>query len=187
MAIVQRDNGEILTDFGAICEALQPLNISLAQWPVGEAIAPLLAAETLDADQKEQVLLGLDTYFNRLKTDLGYSSRDLIVLHPAVPNLAELLDKFAKIHSHADDEVRYIVDGQGVFGFVLPDGRQLHLTVEAEEYINIPAETEHWFYLTPANRVKAVRYFCTMEGWVPEYTGRSITPIAPITPIAAHV
>jgi 1,2-dihydroxy-3-keto-5-methylthiopentene dioxygenase len=180
MAIVQRNTGEILTDFDAICEALQPLNIRLAQWPTGDPIAPLLAQETLDADQKEQVLVGLDHYFNDLKTDLGYTSRDLIVLHPAVPNLADLLAKFAKIHTHADDEVRYIVDGQGVFGFVLPDGSQLHLTVEAEDYINIPAGTEHWFYLTAANRVKAVRYFCTMEGWVPDYTGRSIQPIAAI-------
>lgn len=183
MAIVQRDNGELLTDFDAICDTLSPLNIRLAQWPVDEAIAPLLAQETLDPDQKEQVLLGLDLYFNRLKTDLGYSSRDLIVLHPAVPNLDELLAKFAKIHTHADDEVRYIIDGQGIFGFVLPDGSQLHLTVEAEEYINIPAGTEHWFYLSEANRVKAVRYFCTLEGWVPDYTGRSIHPI---TPVAAH-
>lgn len=178
MAIVQRDTGETVTDFGAICNALAPLNIRLAQWPVGEAIGPLLTQETLDADQKEQILQGLDHYFATLQTDLGYTSRDLIVLHPAVPNLNELLAKFEQIHTHADDEVRYIIDGSGVFGFVLPDGSQLHLTVEAEEYINIPAGTEHWFYLTAQKRVKAVRYFCTMEGWVPDYTGRSIHPIA---------
>jgi 1,2-dihydroxy-3-keto-5-methylthiopentene dioxygenase len=179
MAIVQYETGEILKDFDAICAVLAPLNIRLAQWPVAAAIAPLLAQPGLDPDQKDQVLLGLDHYFDSLKS-AGYSSRDLIVLHPEIPNLADLLAKFTQIHTHADDEVRYIIDGEGVFGFVLADDRQIHLTVEAEEYINIPAGTEHWFYLTAANRIKAVRYFCSMEGWVPDYTGRSIQPIAAI-------
>ena len=55
-----------------------------------------------------------------------------------------------------------------------PDGTQVELTVQPQEYINVPAGTEHWFYLTPKRRVKAVRYFTNTEGWVPEYTG---TPI----------
>jgi 1,2-dihydroxy-3-keto-5-methylthiopentene dioxygenase len=46
--------------------------------------------------------------------------------------------------------------------------------VQPEEYINVPENTEHWFYLTPSRRIKAVRYFTTMEGWVPEYTGKEI-------------
>ncbi|MBE9016571.1 acireductone dioxygenase, partial [Chroococcidiopsidales cyanobacterium LEGE 13417] len=43
-----------------------------------------------------------------------------------------------------------------------------------EEYINVPAGTEHWFYLTTARRVKAVRYFIDTTGWVPQYTGKEI-------------
>jgi 1,2-dihydroxy-3-keto-5-methylthiopentene dioxygenase len=70
--------------------------------------------------------------------------------------------------------VRYIVAGEGTFGFVRPDGNQLELTVQAEEYINVPENTEHWFYLTPSKRIKAVRYFTTTEGWVPEYTSTEI-------------
>jgi 1,2-dihydroxy-3-keto-5-methylthiopentene dioxygenase len=53
---------------------------------------------------------------------------------------------------------------------VRPDGTQVELTVQAEDYINLPAHTEHWFDLTPSQRIKAVRYFTTTEGWVPEYT-----------------
>jgi len=44
------------------------------------------------------------------------------------------------------------------------------LTVQAEDYINLPANIEHWFELTRSQRIKAVRYFTTTEGWVPEYT-----------------
>jgi 1,2-dihydroxy-3-keto-5-methylthiopentene dioxygenase len=85
-----------------------------------------------------------------------------------------MLAKFDKVHTHSDDEVRYIIDGEGIFGFVLPDGRQVELTVETGDYINVPADTEHWFHLTEKRRIKAVRYFTSAEGWVANYTG---TPV----------
>jgi 1,2-dihydroxy-3-keto-5-methylthiopentene dioxygenase len=173
MASLRLENGTTITDLGAIGQELAPLNIQLSQWPVGDdaGLHQLLQTVALDDAAKEQVLVGVDRYFEPLKASDGYTCRDLVVLHPDVPNLDVMLAKFDKIHTHADDEVRYIVDGEGVFGFVRPDGSQVELTVQAEEYINVPAGTEHWFYLTASKRIKAVRYFIGMEGWVPEYTG----------------
>jgi 1,2-dihydroxy-3-keto-5-methylthiopentene dioxygenase len=176
MAILRLEDGTVLTDWAAIAAELAPLQIQLNHWSTGDdpQVQSLLTQTSLSDAEKEQVLTGLDHYFQRLQADLGYTSRDLIVLHAEVPNLEVMLAKFDKIHTHADDEVRYIVDGEGIFGFVRPDGAQVELTVQAAEYINVPAGTEHWFYLTPSRRIKAVRYFCGTEGWVPEYTGRSI-------------
>ncbi len=174
MAILALENGVKLTDLDAIAAELSPLKIQLSAWSTGSEVQSLLAKQVLTDEEKEQVLVGLDHYFEQLKTDLGYTSRDLIVLHADVPNLEVMLAKFDKVHTHADDEVRYIVDGEGVFGFVRPDGSQVELTVQAEEYINVPAGTEHWFYLTASRRVKAVRYFAGTEGWTPEYTGTEI-------------
>ncbi len=134
----------------------------------------MLAKDALSDTEKEQVLQGLDRYFQQLKETAGYQSRDLIVLHPDIPNLDALLAKFDKCHTHADDEVRYIVAGEGVFGFVRPDGSQVEVTVKPEEFINVPANTEHWFYLTPTRKIKAVRYFTSTEGWTPQYTGTEI-------------
>ncbi len=173
MASLRLENGTTITELTAIAPELAPLRIQLSHWPVGDdaTLQGLLAEVALDDDRKEQVLVGVDRYFEQLKISDGYICRDLVVLHPDVPNLDVILAKFDKIHSHADDEVRYIVEGEGVFGFVRPDGSQVELTVQAEEYINVPANTEHWFYLTAAKRIKAVRYFIGMEGWVPEYTG----------------
>jgi 1,2-dihydroxy-3-keto-5-methylthiopentene dioxygenase len=88
--------------------------------------------------------------------------------------LEGMLEKFSRPHIHTDDEVRYIVDGEGVFGFVCPDGTQMELTIQPEEYINVPAGTEHWFYLTSQRRIKAVRYFVDTSGWTPEYTNTKI-------------
>lgn len=171
MAILQMEDGSKLTDLQSIIEQLAPLGITLNNWSIGDnpELQHLLSQDSLDDTQKETVLTHLDHYFNSLSS-AGYTSRDLIVLHPEVPNLDTMLSKFDKIHTHADDEVRFIVAGEGIFGFVRKDGSQVELTVQPQEYINVPAGTQHWFILTPAKRVKAVRYFCGTAGWVPEYT-----------------
>src|SRR5579883_3049318 len=158
MAILKLEDGMLLTDLKEIAHELAPLNIQINHWSVGDdpQLQRLLAQDSLNEDEKEQVLKALDNYFEELKQTVGYHSRDLIVLHPGVPNLDGLMAKFDQIHTHADDEVRYIIDGEGVFGFERPDG------------------TEHWFYLTKLQRIKAVRYFIGTEGWVPQYTNKEI-------------
>lgn len=176
MAILQLEDGTTYTELDDLERELAPLNVQLNRWPVGDnlEIQALLAKDALSDEEKEQVLQSLDQYFEQLKMSAGYQSRDLVVLHPEVPNLDTLLSKFDRCHYHADDEVRYIVAGEGIFGFVRPDGSQVEVTVQPEEYINVPANTEHWFYLTPSRRIKAVRYFTTTEGWVPQYTDSEI-------------
>lgn len=176
MARLTLEGGRVLTEPGAIGAELAPLSIRLDGWPIGEnpELLALLARPQLADVEKQQVLAGLDGYFRQLERDAGYRSRDLIVLHPELPGLQGMLEKFDRCHTHDADEVRYIVDGEGVFGFVRPDGSQVELLVNAGEYINVPAGTEHWFYLTPLRRIKAVRYFTTTEGWVPRYTGTAI-------------
>jgi 1,2-dihydroxy-3-keto-5-methylthiopentene dioxygenase len=176
MAILQMEDGSTYTDLQEIVRELAPLGISLNYWVISEnqELQQLLAQDSLTDVEKETVLQGLDNYFEQLKQTAGYTSHDLIALHPEIPNLDVMLAKFDKIHTHADDEVRYVVAGEGIFGFVRPDGSQVELTVQPQEYINVPAGTEHWFYLTPAKRIKAVRYFIGTDGWVPEYTGTDI-------------
>jgi 1,2-dihydroxy-3-keto-5-methylthiopentene dioxygenase len=156
MAILRLENGRTYTQLSDITRELAPLNIQLNSWPVGDnpEIRELLALDAIDDNQKEQVLQALDGYFQQLKESAG--------------------SKFDKCHIHADDEVRYIVAGEGIFGFVRPDGSQVEVTVQPEEFINVPANTEHWFYLTAARKVKAVRYFTTTVGWTPEYTDTQI-------------
>ncbi|TVP71039.1 MAG: cupin domain-containing protein [Leptolyngbya sp. LCM1.Bin17] len=185
MARLRLENGQVITDLAAIATHLDPLNIQLHRWPVGDDadLQALLTQASLTDSQKETVLVALDHYFQQLQVEQGYQNRDLIVLNPQVPNLEAMLAKFDKVHTHADDEIRYIIDGEGVFGFVLPDDSQVELTVEAEEYINVPAGTEHWFVLTNTRRIKAVRYFAGTDGWVPEYTDRPIR-IQPVAAIA---
>jgi len=176
MAVLTLESGNILHDTAEINAKLAALKITLALWPVGEEqkLQALLIKPTLDNDEKEDALQFFDHYFNKLRNELGYQARDMITLSPETPNVASALSKFSKCHTHDDDEVRYIVDGEGVFGFVLPNGEQAELLVTAGDYINVPADTQHWFYLTPAMRIKAVRYFTSMAGWQPVYTETEI-------------
>lgn len=175
MAVLRLENGTIYTRLEDIGEKLAALNVSLNYWPIeNPETRELLTKAALSDEEKETVLSSLDRYFRELQEKYNYQTRDLIVLHPDIPNLDTLLAKFERCHTHADDEVRYIIDGEGVFGFVFPDGSQGELTVQPEEYINVPANSEHWFHLTDTRRVKAVRYFTSTEGWVPEYTDTEI-------------
>jgi 1,2-dihydroxy-3-keto-5-methylthiopentene dioxygenase len=166
------DGGERGTDAQALATYLAPLGVSLRSYPVAAAAAPWLAPAQLDAAGQEHLLEALDGVFRELQQEKGYQERDLVVLYPEHPQLAALDERFSRIHIHEDEEVRYIVDGEGVFGFVLADGRQLEVTVTAGDYIHIPARVEHWFRLNAQRRIKAVRYFSARGGWTPVYSER---------------
>src|SRR3990172_900896 len=161
----------------AIQEKLAEIGITLRQWPVPDDMRTrqLLAEAALDDVQKEELLRTVDHRFESLKAEAGYSTRDMVVLHENIAGLADMLAKFDKIHYHTDDEVRYILAGKGYFGFVDPRGGQFMLEVVASDYINVPANTEHWFALGDSQRIKAVRYFIDTSGWTPVYTQ---TPVA---------
>jgi len=176
MAKLLMENGSVLTDLNQIGQEMAPLGIKLSKWPVSTEpeVKALLEKESLSDEEKVRVLAAHDHYFFDLQKQDGYQTRDMIVIHGGIPNIDVMLAKFDKCHTHSEDEVRYIVAGEGVFGFVRPDGTQVELTVEPEEYINVPTGTEHWFHLTATRAIKAIRYFTSTAGWSPEYTG---TPI----------
>ncbi|MBU2785845.1 cupin domain-containing protein [Acidithiobacillus ferriphilus] len=176
MATLQyAESARRITDAAQIVTILAPLGITLQTIPVtGGCAAALLAQPQLDAEAQVALLTALDDVFQRLQREKGYQERDLVVLYPEHPQLPELNARFHRMHTHDDEEVRYIVDGEGVFGFVLEDGAQVELTVQAGDYVHIPADVEHWFRLNDAQRIKAVRYFSARGGWTPHYTDRAL-------------
>jgi 1,2-dihydroxy-3-keto-5-methylthiopentene dioxygenase len=163
-------------DRAEIQRRLGPLGITLRTWPVPTQpdVQALLTNAALEPDEQRTVLDSVDHRLEELRAAHGYSTCDLIVIHEAIPGLAEMLAKFEKIHYHTDDEVRYIVAGRGYFGFVDGSGEQFMVEVSAGDYINVPANTEHWFTLGDSQRIKAVRYFIDKTGWTPVYTERAL-------------
>lgn len=176
MARIIASDGTETTDFPSIRTRLARLGITLNSWPapISARAKELLDKQSLNDAEKEELLGAVQNRFEELKRDKGYVTRDMIVIHEGIPGLGDMLAKFDKIHYHTDDEVRYILAGRGYFGFVDPNGEQFMLEVSAGDYINVPANTEHWFEMKDSKRIKAVRYFIDTTGWSPVYTERSM-------------
>jgi 1,2-dihydroxy-3-keto-5-methylthiopentene dioxygenase len=175
MAILRLTDGTVYHDRADIDRELAPLKIQLQQWPLGNEsqLLSILSQPQLSEDDQNIVLSHLDHYFEQLQAS-GYQSRDILAIHATTPGIDDMLNKFYRCHTHADDEVRYVIAGEGIFGFVRPDQTQIELNVQAAEQINVPAGTEHWFYLTAERRFTALRYFINTSGWTPKYTDRPI-------------
>ncbi|MBO9678423.1 MAG: cupin domain-containing protein [Acidovorax sp.] len=158
---------------------VQALGVQWLRRPVGAApaLAALLAEPALGEDGKARVVAAVAPIVADECARHGYRSQDLVVLHPGTPGLEEALARFDQAHTHGDDEVRYILDGEGLFGFFDAAGRERVARVGPGDYLRIPAGVEHRFTLTPARRIKALRLFSDTAGWVARYTGRAAAPL----------
>ena len=148
---------------------LQEHGIPYDAWPTPDEVAALQDKPALSDDEKAAVLAAFRPRLEGENEARGYVMADMIVLSPETPGLDAMLAKFDRAHYHDDDEVRYIFAGEGVFGFEPEDGEPFAVTVSAGDYIIVPAGTYHWFTLTEARHVKAIRLFKDMSGWAPHY------------------
>ncbi|MCB1178272.1 MAG: cupin domain-containing protein [Leptospiraceae bacterium] len=167
MATIIKKSGNI-SGSEEVKKFLADNNVVYYHWEVPSNSETYIQKEVLSDDEKEALLMTLNNRFEYLQEKEGYKTRDLIVLHPNVPGLKDMLAKFDKVHYHTDEEVRYIVDGSGYFGFIGKDEKFL-VHVTKSDFISVPKNTKHWFYLDDNMRIKAVRYFTDMAGWVPNY------------------
>ena len=122
---------------------------------------------------------------DRLKAEAGYQSVDVIALAPDHPERATLRGKFLSEHTHGEDEVRFFVDGEGLFT-LHEGGRVFNMLCTKGDLISVPAGMKHWFDMGPAPRFTAIRLFVNPDGWVARFTGDSIADRFPRhEPVAA--
>jgi 1,2-dihydroxy-3-keto-5-methylthiopentene dioxygenase len=107
---------------------------------------------------------------DELKARGGYTAADVIDVTPATPNLDVMLAKFSREHWHDEDEVRFIVEGRGMFHIAPPGAQVFAIEVEAGDLISVPKGTLHWFDLCADRRIRAIRLFQDPSGWTPHYT-----------------
>jgi len=127
-----------------------------------EAVGVLAERLELEADAFQP---GLD----KLKAQRGYVEQDIIELQPETPNLDALCAKFVDEHLHTDDEVRYVLEGEGIFDLRSHDDRWMRVTVEPGDLLVVPANLHHRFLLTSRKQIRCVRLFKDSSGWVPHY------------------
>ena len=113
---------------------------------------------------QKAIIQAYEKELKELKEKKGYVTEDIVVLSEKTPNLEELLEKFKKEHHHIDDEVRFVVDGSGVFPIKI-NGEIVDVYVEEGDLIVVPAGARHWFELDENRKIKCIRVFKTPEGW----------------------
>ena len=157
---------ETITDFNQIKSVLNSHKILIEQWQANTKLAD-------DADQ-ETILAAYSHELKPFMEKFGFETADVINVNPSTPNLQAIREKFMKEHRHSDDEIRFFVDGEGIFWFHLDNDEVIAVTCTAGDFMSVPKNFRHWFDLHPNYFVKAIRIFSNMEGWVPLYTNSNV-------------
>lgn len=153
------------TDYAAIAAQLSALGVRFERW---QASVPLSAGAGQD-----EVLAAYREPVERLTREYGFQSVDVVCLRPDHPQKAELRGKFLAEHVHSDFEVRFFVDGSGLF--YLHVGEHIYLVLcEQGDLISVPANTSHWFDMGEHPDFKCIRLFTVPDGWVAQFTGSGI-------------
>ncbi|WP_088894434.1 1,2-dihydroxy-3-keto-5-methylthiopentene dioxygenase [Leptolyngbya ohadii] len=158
---IPEENRQI-TDSAEIEAYLKAIGIGFAQW---EPSHPL--SETASS---EEILAAYAPEIEALKQQGGYVTADVIDIKPDTPNLDGMLAKFSREHSHAEDEVRFTIEGHGLFHINPQTSPVVSIQVEAGDLLVVPEGTLHWFDLCGDRRIRAIRLFQEMAGWTPHYT-----------------
>lgn len=158
---IQDENREIDSP-EEISAFLEPFGIQYERWEVAGRLNP--------KSTDQEILSAYGPEIERLKKQGGYVTADVINVHPDTPNLDAMLQKFNKEHTHSEDEVRFIVEGRGIFHINPENGPVFGLELGEGDLINVPAGTKHWFDLCTDKHIRAIRLFLDPAGWAPSYT-----------------
>ena len=121
----------------------------------------------------ETILASYRPEIDRLVQEAGYQSVDVVNLYPDHPDRVALRQKFLNEHTHGEDEVRFFVEGAGLFCLHLNQRDYAVLCVK-NDLISVPAGTLHWFDMGSHPRFTAIRLFNNPDGWIARFTGDSI-------------
>lgn len=128
-----------------------------------------------DGATQEEILTAYSKDLKPFMEQGGYQTADVISINKLTENYGAIRAKFLAEHTHSEDEIRFFVDGQGLFWFNLETEPIFNLLCEKGDLISVPSGTKHWFDAGENDPfVKAIRIFIDMSGWVPEYTGSKV-------------
>lgn len=163
MAIVKIPADDVvLREPAEIAAFLSTHGIDYERWTPARAVGQAASADELLAAYANEV--------DALKQRGGYVTADVIDVRPDTPNLDAMLARFNREHWHEEDEVRFIIEGRGLFHIHPPKGPVFAIEVEPGDLIRVPQGTHHWFDLCADRRIRAIRLFKEMAGWTPRYT-----------------
>ena len=158
-------------DPAVITAELGARGIGFERWPARQALAAGADAAAILAAYAPEIA--------RVQARGTYPTVDAIRLTPDHPDRAALRQKFLAEHTHSEDEVRFFVEGRGLFCLHLGE-EVLQLLCEQDDWIAVPAGTRHWFDMGPEPRFCALRFFENPQGWVAQFSGDPIADRFPL-------
>lgn len=161
------------TDAEMIRERLNAKNVRFERWAADRDLG--------DNPQPADVIEAYQHAIDLLVAEKGYQSWDVISMRADNPQKETLRQKFLSEHTHGEDEVRFFVEGAGLFCLHL-DGQVYQILCEKNDLISVPAGTPHWFDMGSSPNFTAIRIFDNQEGWVAHFTGDAIADAYPRLP-----
>ena len=158
-------------DFDRIADELGKAGIRFERWEADRELAA-------DASN-EEILAAYQSEIDRLVSERGYQTYDVVSMNPDHPDKKAFRGKFLDEHTHSEDEVRFFVRGQGLF-VIHTNERVYSMLCEKDDLISVPANTRHWFDMGPNPEFTAIRLFNNPEGWVANFTGDRIASRYPL-------
>jgi 1,2-dihydroxy-3-keto-5-methylthiopentene dioxygenase len=165
-----RGKSRVIRDPAEISRQLNTIGVHFERWSASEPLAD-------NADQAA-VLEAYKVQVAELMQKHGFKSADVISVRPDFPERVALRQKFLSEHTHSEFEVRFFVDGHGLF-CLHPDENVYAVYCEKGDLLSVPAGMKHWFDSGAEPNIKAIRLFTTTEGWVAQYTGDKIADTLP--------
>ena len=146
-------------------QLLKQRGIGFERWPAHHQLDFNASAAEILATYKSEI--------ERTQSRGNFPCVDAIRVLPDHPDRAALRQKFLREHIHAEDEVRFFVEGRGLF--CLHIGNEVvQVLCETNDWISVPAGTRHWFDMGEKPCFCTLRFFNNPSGWVAEITGDSI-------------
>src|SRR5450830_1379166 len=123
---------KVLTHIDDIASTLAEQGVRFDRWQAAAPIQP--------GASQEEVIAAYQVQIDRLMTERGYLTVDVVSLNSDHPQKAELRAKFLDEHRHAEDEVRFFVAGRGAFYLHVGD-RVFQTICVRGDLISVPAGT----------------------------------------------
>ncbi len=161
---------ESLQNHDDISTRLQGIGVRFVRWRAHQPLSVTATQDDVIAAYKESI--------DRLMVEYDFKSVDVIALRPDHPERQMLRQKFLDEHIHSDFEVRFFVEGKGLF-YIHADDKVYGVMCEQGDLISVPAGAKHWFDMGAIPDFKCIRLFTTSEGWVASYTGDTIAKSFP--------
>jgi len=169
MAIVSYpDSGVTVEHRDQIADLLGLIGVRFETWGV-QRMPAHLRSRNLSDDEKLTVQEIFKPEIARLVDQGGYRFVDVISLYAETPGLDELLTRFDRKHTHRQHEIRFCIQGSGVF-HLFPEGQPaVDVEMHTGDFISIPAGMRHFFTMTRERRFTGLRFFQTEQGWIADY------------------